>query len=308
MAYRIKRKERVRKAVRRLIRGQLDQAVKVSRDARRPLEERVHDVRTRIKRSRAVIALVQERAGKPAQRGDRRLRKTGRKLAASRDLAVQARIFHALRTRPGVVLAAGVVERLSAAERRLRRAIDPDALERQLLASARALKQLRRRIPAWPVGHDRRTVADGVTHSYRRARRQLGRVRTRSSPARLHEWRKRVKALYYELELLGRAVPELAASLAPKIERLGDLLGQAHDLDGARATIERRPRWFGPPEMRDVVRSLVEERRMTIEREALALAEHVFAARPRDLRAVIDGAWRRWRAGEGEGEAEIAPA
>ena len=64
MAYRIKRKERVGKAIRRILREQLRRAIACARDRDGVQEERVHDVRTRLKRSRAALELIGGHAGK----------------------------------------------------------------------------------------------------------------------------------------------------------------------------------------------------------------------------------------------------
>ena len=58
MAYRIKRKERVATAIRRILRQQLGRAVEAARDRDGVQEERVHEVRTRLKRSRAALELI----------------------------------------------------------------------------------------------------------------------------------------------------------------------------------------------------------------------------------------------------------
>ncbi|HVV50782.1 MAG TPA: hypothetical protein VHO06_14045, partial [Polyangia bacterium] len=58
MGYRIKHTEQVGKAVRRIVREQLRGAIRAARDGKRDQEERVHEVRTRLKRSRAALALI----------------------------------------------------------------------------------------------------------------------------------------------------------------------------------------------------------------------------------------------------------
>ena len=58
MAYRIKRKERVGRGIRRILREQLRRAVESARDRGGDQDERVHDVRTRLKRSRAALELI----------------------------------------------------------------------------------------------------------------------------------------------------------------------------------------------------------------------------------------------------------
>ena len=61
MAYRFKRKERVGKGIRRILRQQIRRGIETARDVEGPSQdERVHDVRTRIKRSRAAIELCDD--------------------------------------------------------------------------------------------------------------------------------------------------------------------------------------------------------------------------------------------------------
>jgi CHAD domain-containing protein len=295
MAFRIKRKERVDEAVRRIVRAQLRSAIRTARDDDQPQEERVHDVRTRLKRSRAALALIRRRVGKTADRDDRRLRDAARRLARPRDLAVQAHTFRVLGTRLQAELPAHLLRRLAGVERQMRLALSPDEVERELRRTARALRRLRRRLGDWEVGRSRRAVGAGVTATYRRARRGFRDVRERPTPKRFHDWRKQVKALFYELRIVGGAIPELGTTLVPKVEKLADVLGQVHDLDCAKATAELHPRWFGRVTDLQAVLTLLEERRTALEAEALALAETVFAGRARDVRALVEIGWQLWR-------------
>jgi CHAD domain-containing protein len=298
MAFRLKPDERVGKAARRIVREQLKKAVRAARDRGQPQEHRVHEVRTRLKRSRAVLALIRREAGGPVQRDERRLRDAARLLSRPRDLAVQAHTFRLLGTRLQSELPPHLLSRLAAAERQLRRELRPDDVERDLRQAARLLRRLRRRLGDWTVSRGRRVVSDGVTRTYRKGRRALAAVQAKPSPERVHDWRKQVKALSNELRVIADAIPELKTTLIPKIERLGELLGQVHDLDCAKATAELHPRWFGRAEDTHAVLAAVDERRAALEAEALALAETVFAGRPRDVRALVKVGWRAWRRGD----------
>jgi CHAD domain-containing protein len=298
MAYRIKRKEQVEKGLRRIVREQLRRAVKAAADKNRPQEERVHDVRTRLKRSRAALAPLRKRDGQPGKRArkdDRRLRDNGRRLARPRDLVVQAHTFRILAARLAHELPAGLLERMRDVGEQLRRKVKPKAVERDLKKTAHALGRLARRMGPWQVAHGRRAVGQGIARSYDRAREAMTLVRDEPTPERFHDWRKQVKVMSNELKIVSRAVPELADTLAPKLERLGEILGQIHDLDCAAATSERHPRWFGSEADRDAVRALVAEHRVLLERDAFTLAETVFAGRPRDVRELIETSWTTWR-------------
>jgi CHAD domain-containing protein len=299
MAYRIKRKERVGKGIRRILREQLRRGIETARDREQaPQEERVHEVRTRLKRSRAALDLIGAESGKvrkAAKKMDRRLRNKGRRLARPRDVAVQAHTFRILGTRLSRELPAGLLERMRAAGEQMRRKLDEKSVEKELRRTAKALRHERRRLRKLPVKRGRRAIGKGITRTYRKARRALAAVHDDPTPERFHEWRKRVKLLSNELKIVGRAVPELATRYLGKVEKLGDLLGQVHDLDCAAATTERHPRWFGTDADCEAVRGLVAEHRVVLEREAFALAAAVFAGRPRDVRELVEMGWQTWR-------------
>ena len=298
MAYRIKRKERVGTAIRRILREQLRRAIACARDRDGIQDERVHDVRTRLKRSRAALELIGGHAGKSketARRTERRLRNRGRRLARPRDVVVQAHTFRILGTRLSPELPAGLLERMRAVGEQMRRKLDEKSVEKELRRTARALRKLRRRLRKLPVKRGRRAIGKGITETYREAKRALGAVQDDPTPERFHDWRKQVKVLSYELKIVGRAVPELATRYLDKVEKLGEILGQVHDLDCAAATAERHPRWFGSEAECDAVRGLVAEHRVVLEREAFALAAGLFAGRPRDVRELVETGWETWR-------------
>lgn len=308
MAYRIKRREPVGKGLRRIVGEQIQKAARAARDRDRPQEDRVHEVRTRLKRSRAVLALIRAEGDGQARRDDRRLRDAARILSRPRDLAVQAHTFRLLGTRLQKEVPPRLLAGLSAAERRVRRELRPDAVDRALRRAARTLRRIGRRLGHWDVPHGRRAISDGITRTYRKARAELEAVRGQPSPERFHDWRKQVKALANELRLIREAIPELTTTLMPKIEQLGELLGEVHDLHCAQATAELHPRSFGRAEDSQAVLAAVEERRTKLEREALVLAETVFSGRPRDVRILIKTGWRIWRRGEPPAPAAETPA
>jgi hypothetical protein len=164
MAYRFKRKERVGKGIRRILREQLRRAIETAGDVGgASQDERVHDVRTRLKRSRAAIRLIGGEIGKSARKTDRKLRNRGRRLARPRDNAVQAHTFRILGTRLSRELPPGLLERMRDVGEQLARDIDAKSVEKELRRTARALRRVRRRLGRWRVGRGRRAIGKGVT-------------------------------------------------------------------------------------------------------------------------------------------------
>src|SRR6188472_2512669 len=162
MAYRIKLKEHVGKGIRRILREQLRRAIDSARDREGIQDERVHDVRTRLKRSRAALELIGGTVGKKvektAKRTDRRLRDRGRRLARPRDVVVQAHTFRILGTRLSRELPPGLLERMRDVGEQMRKKLDERSVEKELRRTAKSLRKLRRQLRKLPVKRGRRAI------------------------------------------------------------------------------------------------------------------------------------------------------
>jgi CHAD domain-containing protein len=295
VAYQLKRREPVGRAGVRLVRAELDAALSKARDPRASVDERVHKARTSLKRARAVLALLEEEAGRRAKRDDQRLRDVGRLLAPARDRFVTrqalARLGRELRQRADGA-AAGGAPRLEAA---LRRALADDDAAARLADAVGALARARGRVGRWKIAHGRRAVARGFERSYRRARRAFASVRVGDDDVRFHEWRKAVKRLGYEVELLAEAVPEFFGALEPPLRQLGRVLGDLHDLwllrvavlahGGAPALRAERDRWI----------DALGRRAGALREEARVLGRLLFAERPAEFARRVDASWKAWR-------------
>ena len=96
----------------------------------------------------------------------------------------------------------------------------------------------------------------------------------------MHEWRKRVKDLRYAAEMLGHP------NLARQADRLGETLGEDHDLavldEWIRANAKRggRSRRVGRP-TRKLLLELIAKRRRKLHRRALRDGERLYRQRPK---------------------------
>jgi hypothetical protein len=95
MAYRIKDGEAVSHAVARMARAELTGAAE-SISSGRTATDRVHDMRTSLKKTRALLRLVKPSVGRPARRENRRLRDVARAVAGFRDADVVLDTFDRL--------------------------------------------------------------------------------------------------------------------------------------------------------------------------------------------------------------------
>jgi CHAD domain-containing protein len=296
MPYRIKRNEPVRKAARRIAREQLDRAVKEARDKRRPMDDRVHQLRARIKRARAALRLVRANAhlSGRARQDDRWMRDVARTLARTRDAAVEAETLRRLVERFGHEMP-HARETLTRIEERVARRATGPRISGHLGEAVQALSKGGDGLGRWPVSSGRRAVERGIRLAYRKARRLARSLREDDPPERFHGWRKTVKRLGYQLRLLREAAPELWWTLGAPLERLGELLGDAHDLASLQARASSEPQLFGSAMDRKALLAVLERESAILQAEARALGSDVLSARPREIAARVDRAWRTWR-------------
>jgi CHAD domain-containing protein len=280
MTFRIKRGERVDDAVERIVRAQLQAARRDAANEDLPLDERVHALRSRIKKARAALRLVRAAGDHALATEERALRDLARSLSDARDTAVsRATLGRLAREEGGQAPAAPDAERV-AAERDLRHALERLASVRRRTVHAR---------------HGGRMARGAFTRSYRQARRLLRELRPDESGPRFHEWRKVVKRLALQARILRRAAPGLGPAFGSPLERLPDVLGEIHDLSVLHARLEG-PDTAGLPaaEVAPVLARLRAEAHAK-RAEALTLGERIFGRRPREVRARLDAGWRSWR-------------
>src|SRR5262249_14754613 len=134
-------------------------------------------------------------------------------------------------------------------------------------------------------------LASGLKRTYKRGR--LGRAAAADATTEnLHEWRKRVKDLWYHLEILQPMRPEILGELAEKAHRLADLLGDDHDLAVLRSMLTEGAVSAGDEGPR--VLALIDRRRAELQQEAGPLGDELYRDRPKDLVARLEAYWRQW--------------
>ncbi len=305
----------------RIALGQLDLTIELLSTARNggPDEDAVHETRKALKRLRALLRLLESELGAQAfARESAALRDAGRRLSGARDAEVLVSTLDALIERHPRRLARrrGVLElraRLSAErERAEARALGDTATRSEVLIE---LYALRARVQAWRLS-ERPAIAmlePGLRRVYRDGRRRYRRAeRGKGERGRaLHEWRKRVKDLRYAAEILdtreerarGKGAghrrrprsPEIH-QLAARADRLGELLGEEHDL----AMLAERVRGRGAAgggrpgrRTRRILLELIARRRRKLRGRALREGARLYRRPPKRFVARVRRARRR---------------
>src|SRR5262249_35893706 len=175
---------------------------------------------------------------------------------------------------------------------------------------AETVSQARERVEGWTDVPDKwSSVGAGLQDTCRQARAAFRDAAAGPSVANLHEWRKQVKYLRYQLEVLRPLWPERMEELATEADRMGDLLGDDHDLAVLRQTLTRDPRPVADEGEREALLALLDRHRAELEQEVLLLGDRFFQDRPRELARRLKGYWKAWRGQAGATQAnEPLPA
>ncbi|MCU1499135.1 MAG: hypothetical protein JWM47_3088 [Acidimicrobiales bacterium] len=234
MAYRIDPALRPAAEIRRVLAEQLHRAAEVLRVEGGPDAEAVHDARKRVKKARSLVRLARAELGPAvARHANAELRRVGADLATQRDADALVEALDRLLqdtddgpTRAALAdVRARFVERADAVR-------DTGSLDRAtVVGAARVLEQLVTWIALVPYkaeGWD--ALAAGLRRQYRRGRTALGALPDEPSDEELHEWRKRVKDLWYHQRLLRGLWPEAQRPVVAAADELASALGDDHDL------------------------------------------------------------------------------
>ena len=147
---------------------------------------------------------------------------------------------------------------------------------------------------AWPLAHTGfRAVAPGLERAYRGGRRAYRVARGEPSPEHLHEWRKRVKDLWYSLQILEAAEPKRMKKLIRAAHELSELLGDDHDLVVLEERAASYRGDFPDRASAMLLRVMCEQRRAELQGNAFGVGSSLFRERPAAFVGRVERGWRK---------------
>jgi CHAD domain-containing protein len=270
-AYRLNIAEPLPEEIARVARGRIDHAVDELRGRSDSTpEEAVHEARKDMKKLRALLRLARDELGKETfARENACFRDAARELAGPRDSDVMLETLGALDLPAGM---GWELRKSIMAERDRNGGGDREAAGHRAVAM---LKEARGRVDRWPLERDSfYAIAGGLERVYRRGRRDFEAAREEPTVESLHEWRKRVKELWYHHTLLKDLWPPVMTAVGDQAHDLSDLLGGGHDLavlaDWVRKHGDAEPGFY----------EAVDRRREELQAEAFALGAVLYADKP----------------------------
>lgn len=297
MSYVFAKPDRLAVEVRRVATDRLDDALaQLGEGLSRDPAHAIHEARKDIKKTRSLLRLVKESIGEDRFRIENdRLRAAAHTLASARESDALSESLAALVEGKGDSLSPEALGATRLWQDRMGTARGPGA--DVVLSAARAsalLANARDDARTWALGHGSfELIEPGIRRTYRQGRRYLAQAEEDSSDETLHEWRKRVKDMWYSLRLLGRVWEPVIRPLADQAHELSDLLGDHHDLGELSDAMESGAAGLSVPSRQELLRA-ADERQRELHHAAVALGRRLYAERPGRYTERLGRLWAAW--------------
>ncbi len=296
MAFRIQPDESVSRGVQRL-------AVKSLKTARRELgrqtppgDEAIHEARKSVKKVRAIVDAIEAGGGRASANSRKRLRRVSRVLSPLRDADAMLTTLAELRRRNPRLFTEQTFTRLRR-ELSTKKREAMDAVERQgrWKHVERDLRVLRASAKRWRVGHHGFAALESALRStHRKGWRALNRAEQSQDAADFHEWRKKMKALWYQLRLLeggGGVIKQHIAAL----HRAEAWLGDEHNVVVFCGELSKNASICAGPFDLQRLTAAADRYQCELRRKALATARPIYRRKSRAYVRAIERVWKTSR-------------
>jgi CHAD domain-containing protein len=291
--YRLKHGEPVPAGIVRIALGRIDHAIDELRGKTDGTpEEAVHEARKDMKKLRALLRLVRDEVGEDAYRHENaHFRGAARELAGVRDADVMLATLDGLEERFPTDLPPDAAGGLRQALEAHKGSAADGTREEASAVVVEILDEARERVPEWPLERNGfEALEGGLRRVYRQGRREWGAAREDPSAERIHEWRKRVKDLWYHLAILEEIWKPMMQVLEAEAHELSDRLGDDHDLTVLLAYAHEHATALDGMERVRAFEEIVQRRREELQVEAFAFGDRLYADKP----GVFVGRIARW--------------
>ncbi len=297
MGYRIDQPQRVSAEVRRIATERLDNALGELRNgvAEDPAAA-IHNARKDLKKTRSLLRLVRESLREESYRTENaRLRDAAQVLASVREsdamVVSLSRLIEAsvADMSPGCAADAKAwLGHMTSGPAGRSDVTDAAASASLIIEDARDDARL------WSLGDGGwEMIEPGLRKAYRRGRDGFSSAMDAHDDEAFHEWRKRVKDLWYHLRLLSQVWPAVVDPMAGEVHRLSENLGDHHDLAELAATAIS-----SDSPLRDEFRAELVDHARARQRDLIAqakpLADRLYGESPRQFTGRIESYWRAW--------------
>ncbi|MGF1480704.1 MAG: CHAD domain-containing protein [Cyanophyceae cyanobacterium] len=298
MAYQLKA-EPIPEGIKRIAHERLHNAIQELEGAAEDSQgEAVHKARKRLKELRAVVRLVREPLGQEVyQRENICFRDAGRRLSDVRDAQVLLDTLEKLVEHFAESVEPGAFEEVRGVLKEHSESIRQTVLENgnDVSLALNSLKKAQRRVDDWTLKDDWAALSPGLKRIYQQGYQNFHHASKEPTAENLHEWRKRVKDMWYHTLILQPIWAGMMTELAEQLHQLSDDLGDDHDLAVLHQFISDRAQQFQDQAELNILTALIEQRRLQLQRHAKLLGRRIYAEKAKRFIKRNTAYWKAWR-------------
>ena len=301
--------ETVDAGIKRILQGVLAESEQLLAEPGDDRDTAVHNARKNCKRLRAVLRLVRDSIGEERYKQENiAIRDASRRLAPMRDTAVLIETLDRLTDhfeQPAATFAPMRAQLVADYEATHDRFWADTAVIPEVLA---VFGEVHGRVETLDLPHDDfSSFSGGLLRVYQRGLFGMEKAYKTGTPEDFHDWRKRVKYLWHQTELLMAGWPQVLGALAEELHDLSTYLGDAHDLAVLMETIHADPERYGSAPMVAEMTRLATELMHSLEDETRPLGRRLYAEKPKAFVTRIGAYWQVWHETGYNGPSAPAP-
>lgn len=275
MSYRIDVQKNFQTEIKRIITEQLSGVTSKINDPEVEFDEKVHASRKHFKKIRAVWRLIRDDIGKKMYQSENVFyRDLGRKLAVMREVRVHLKTLKDMEEDHADEdsfnqIQAYLQKRYASEKERVKQEHILDQVTVQVeLGKQRVLDlQLSNEIF--------NAFEKGIKRVYKKGTKALEVAKKDTSTKNLHEWRKRVKYLWYHVRLLRNVWKPVLKGYENSLDILSDHLGDEHDLGELKKLINNNIKGEYPEETKHLTK-ILDKQRNKLQQKAWSVGKRIY--------------------------------
>jgi len=299
MSYRLENNETLSFGLKRIVLELIDKSVFNFSKGNGSFNDDVHDTRKNFKKVRTVQRLIRSNISEDSfQIENSFYRDAGRILSDLRDSTVLIQTFDKLIKSSELEMSnfdfSVFRDFLIEKQKHIRTAKSKKSTIINSLSTDLLLA--RSRVFDWSLsGDDFKIIKNNLQRIYEQGRKYMYAVFSEAVKENVHEWRKRVKDLWYAMRILSNIWPEIMSPLVALLGKLSDALGDANDLFLLKERIISNQSKFKDDQHTRELINFIDRRIIDLLREARSIGRKVYSEDSRFFVGRMQNYFEIWR-------------
>lgn len=299
MGYRLENNETLSFGLKRIVLELIDKSVFNFSKGNGSFNEDIHDTRKNFKKIRTVLRLIRTDLGEESfQLENVFYRDAGRKLSDLRDSTVLIYTFDKLIKNSELEMSSFDFSLFRNFLVESHKTIRIAKSKKSALINSLSTDLLlaRSRVFDWPLSGDNfKLVKKNLLQIYEQGQNSMFAVFSEAVKENVHEWRKRVKDLWYSIRIFSNLWPEIMNPLVILLGKLSDTLGDANDLFLLKEKITSNQSKFKDEQHTRELINFIDKRIIDLLRDARTIGRKVYSEDPKYFVGRMQNYFEIWR-------------